>query len=188
MDVLDSQNNKAPLARPATKTNSGAAVVAQPAPSPNQMEAFQQAVRLFHARKFREARELFLQAKDGSDRGVAHKADLHVRMCDRRLTEPQVVLETPEEHYNYAVTLINTRNLDTAEEHLRSALEHTPEGDHIYYALALCRGLAGDLQGAYENLKRAIDLEPRNRITARQDADFVPLLDQPPLDRLFIQR
>src|SRR5690242_20836864 len=44
--------------------------------------------------------------------------------------------------------------------------------DHVLYALALAKGLAGDIDGAHDHLKRAIDLEPRNRISARQDADF----------------
>jgi hypothetical protein len=33
-------------------------------------------------------------------------------------------------------------------------------------------------------LRRAIELEPRNRIIARQDHDFGPLAHQPPFDAL----
>jgi hypothetical protein len=54
----------------------------------------------------------------------------------------------------------------------------------VLYALAACQGLAGDLPGAYENLKRAIDLQPRNRLAARQDPDFAALADQPAFARL----
>jgi hypothetical protein len=53
-----------------------------------------------------------------------------------------------------------------------------------YYALALAQALGGRPGGAHENLKRAIELEPRNRIMARQDADFAPLAKQPPFDAL----
>ena len=59
-----------------------------------------------------------------------------------------------------------------------------PDTDHIHYALALAQALSGDLASAHENLKRAIELEPRNRIIARQDADFAPLANQPPFDAL----
>lgn len=141
-------------------------------------------MRLFHTRNFRGARDLFRNATQGADRGIAHRAELHVRMCERRLEEPVLVLRTAEEHYNYAVTMINTRNLDVARQHLMSALAQEPRADHVYYALALCDGLSGDLQGAYENLKRAIDLQPSNRISARQDTDFASIANQPPLDRL----
>jgi hypothetical protein len=40
------------------------------------------------------------------------------------------------------------------------------------------------LQAAYENLKRAIDLQPRNRLAARQDPDFTALAEHPVFTRL----
>ena len=165
-------------------SRSGAAVKTQAAQMPDQLEIFESAIKLFHARKFREARERFLAAKHGVDRGIMHKADLHVRMCDRRLEEQALVLRTADEHYDYAITLIHERKLAGARQHLMKALEQQPEADHIFYALALCDGLSGDLQGAYENLRRAIEIQPRNRISARQDADFAGIANQPPLDRL----
>ena len=163
-------------------TRSGAA--AQSAKIPDQLEIFESAIKLFHARKFREARERFLASKGGPDRGISHKSELHVRMCDRRLEEQALVLRTADEHYDYAITLINERKLPIARQHLMKGLEQQPEADHIYYALALCDGLSGDLQGACDNLKRAIEIQPRNRIAARQDADFAGIANQPPLDRL----
>jgi len=145
--------------------------VANPPPR-SQMEMFGDGMRLFHARQLGQARELFLSASSGPDRAVSHRAALHARMCDNRLESSSVVLSTPEDHYNYAITLINSRNFEAAQEHLRAALTAEPSADHVLYALAACQGMAGDLQGAYENLKRAIDLQPRNRLAARQDPDF----------------
>ncbi len=149
-----------------------------------QLKSFEQAVRLFHARKFAEARELFVTATGGPNREMAHNAELHVRMCAQRLERPVVELKTAEDRYNYAVAMINVRNLAEASQHLEAALKLEPQADHIYFALALCKGLAGDLDGAHENLKRAIDLEPRNRIAARQDADFALFADQPQMQQL----
>ena len=56
------------------------------------------------------------------------------------------------------------------------------------YALEWLRGmhaagtleLAGDGPGACENLKRAIALEPKNKILARQDPEFLALAQQLP--------
>jgi tetratricopeptide (TPR) repeat protein len=149
-----------------------------------QLKSFEQAVRLFHARKFGEARELFVKASSGPNREMAHNAVLHIRMCDRRLEKPLVDLKTAEEHYNYAVAMINARNLSDAQQHLEAALELEPKADHVLYALALAKGLAGDIDGAHEHLKRAIDLEPRNRISARQDADFATFSSQPRIQQL----
>jgi len=149
-----------------------------------QIKSFEQAVRLFHARKFAEAREVFAKAAAGPNKEMAHNADLHMRMCDRRLEKPVVDLKTAEEHYNYAVAMINARNLADAQQHLEAALKLDPQADHIYYALALSRGLAGDIDGAHQNLQRAIELQPRNRITARQDPDFSGIVNQPQIQQL----
>ncbi|HTT60306.1 MAG TPA: hypothetical protein VMG35_00645 [Bryobacteraceae bacterium] len=150
----------------------------------SQMGNFEEGMRLLHARKFQPARELFLQAMQGPDRTVAHRAGLHARICEQRLESAAPVLSTPEEHYNYAITLINSRDLATAQRHLRAALEADSTADHVLYALAACQSLGGDLHAAYENLRRAIDLQPRNRLSARQDPDFAAMAEHPAFVRL----
>lgn len=149
-----------------------------------QVKSFEHAVRLFHSRKFAEARDLFSAATVGPNREMAHNAALHVRMCESRLSKPVVDVHTAEEHYNYGVAMINVRNLTEAQQHLEAALKLEPQKDYIYYALALAKGLAGDIEGAHENLKRAIELDPRNRIAARQDADFAGITNQPQIHDL----
>jgi tetratricopeptide (TPR) repeat protein len=143
-----------------------------------QLAAFEAAMKLFHARQFSEARVLFQQAATGAERDVAQRAQLHIAMCDRRLQQTTVSFGTAEECYNYGVALINARNPAEARTHLEKALAMAPGSDHIHYALALAQALSGDLAAAHENLRRAIELEPRNRLIARQDADFAPLAIQ----------
>jgi tetratricopeptide (TPR) repeat protein len=157
---------------------------AAPANPPNQFSSFEAAMKLFHARQFKDARDLFAQAARGPERDVANRAQLHLAMCDRRLQRAAVNLGSAEDYYNYGVALINLRNLPEARTHLEKALEMSPAADHVHYALALAQALSGDLVNAQQNLKRAIELEPRNRLIARQDADFAPLAHLPPLDAL----
>ncbi|HET9320542.1 MAG TPA: hypothetical protein VFO27_12235 [Bryobacteraceae bacterium] len=161
-----------------------AAAEARAAAQQAQLKTFEQAVRLFHTRKFSDARELFVKAVTGPNREMAHNAELHIRMCDRRLEKAVVDLKTAEEHYNYGVAMINARNIGEAQQHLEAGLRLEPQADHILYALALCKCLVGDMEGAHENLKRAIDLEPRNRISARQDADFAAFTNHPQMQQL----
>ena len=172
--------------RPVSSTSDAATGAAAEARSlaEAQLKSFEQAMHLFNARKFAQARELFAKVAAGPNKEMAHNADLHVRMCDSRLEKPVVQLKTVEELYNYGVAMINTRNLADAQQHLEAALKLAPEADYVYYALALCKGLAGDLDAAQENLKRAIELEPRNRISARQDADFAGIINQPQIQQL----
>lgn len=156
----------------------------QPAERGEQIIAFEKAIRLFHRREFAEAKAAFQKAMTGSNAQISHNAGLHIRVCDQRLNSTAPQLSTAEDHYNYAIALINLRNLSTARVHLETALKTQPRADHIHYALALCRGLAGDLAGAGESLKRAIDLDPRNRRAARRDPDFAGLLNHPALAAL----
>lgn len=175
---------KAPMPKGPEKRSLPEVCAAQDGAPRSQMESFGDGMRLFHVRQLDQARELFLAASSGPDRAVSHRAALHARMCESRLESSSVVLSTPEDRYNYAITLINSRNFAGAVEHLRAALEAQPSADHVLYALAACQGLTGDLQGAYENLKRAIDLQPRNRLAARQDPDFAPFAGQTAFSRL----
>ena len=152
--------------------------------SQRQFACFEAAMRLFHTRDLREARQSFEQAARGPERDVAQRARLHIAMCDRRLEQAGPVLRTAEDYYNYGITLINARNLGAARENLQTALQMAPDADHIQYALGLAQALSGDVAAAHESLKRAIELEPRNRVIARQDADLAPWAGQPPLDSL----
>ena len=151
---------------------------------PKQLGSFEAAMKLFHARQFKEARDLFQQAATGPERDVANRARMHIAICDRRLQQTTLNLRSAEDYYNYGIALINSRKVAEACTHLEKALEMAPASDHIHYALALAQALAGDFSHAHDNLKRAIELEPRNRLIARQDADFAPLANQPPFDAL----
>jgi tetratricopeptide (TPR) repeat protein len=156
----------------------------QPASAQKQFSTFEQAMKVFHARSLKEARDLFRLAAEGPERDVADRARLHVSMCDRRLEQATVSLGSAEDCYNYGIALLNTRNAAEARVHLEKGLTMAPGADHILYALALAQAMSGELLAASENLRRAIELEPRNRIMARQETDFAHLANQPPFDSL----
>jgi tetratricopeptide (TPR) repeat protein len=178
----DKKTNDRRMTKPQAPRNSTGAVSAAKAPipaAPRQLDTYEAAMKLFHARQLKEARELFLLAADGGERDIAQRCRLHIAMCDRRLPQEAVHPGTAEEMYNYGVALLNTRNFAEARVHLEKAIQLAPGADHIHYALALAQGLTGDVASAYDNLSRAIELDPRNRQLARQDADFAPMAAQP---------
>ena len=111
--------------RPVTSASEAATGAAAEARSQAeaQLKSFEQAIHFFNARKFAQARELFAKAAAGPNKEMAHNADLHVRMCDRRIEKPVVQLNSAEELYNYGVAMINARNLADAQQHLESALK-----------------------------------------------------------------
>jgi tetratricopeptide (TPR) repeat protein len=168
-----------PALKPAA-VKKAAPVVQGPSPSELQLKAYEHGVQLFSLRKLKEARAGFLEAAKGPAHHISDKARSYVQVCERRMNTVEVKLTSAEDHFNYGVERLNARDVDTAKRHLGRALAMEPDADHVLYTLALCCGMAGDGNGACENLKRAIDLEPRNRILARQDPEFSALLTQFP--------
>ena len=151
-----------------------------------QLKSYEEAIQLFSQRKFAEARTRFLEVAKGPAPHIADKARSYAQVCERRTHGTEVKLTTAEDHFNYGVERLNARELESAKHHLGRALDLQPEADHVLYTLALCCGFAGDGNGACENLKRAIDLEPRNRILARQDPEFSTLVTQFPALRALL--
>lgn len=135
---------------------------------------------LFAHGRYDLAAELFRQTTSGPAVHVSDKARTYLQICERRSSRPTVDFKTADDHFYFAVERLNARDLRLAGDHLRRALRLQPDGDNIFYALSLCCGLSGDANGAYDNLKRAIDLDPKNRIMARQDSEFRALAAQFP--------
>jgi len=151
-----------------------------PSPAALQMAAFQEGVRLFTLKKFREACEAFGKVAKGPAINIADKARSYLQICERQLGQQSMQFNSAEDHFNYGVERLNARDIEQAKFHLGRALSMDPDADHILYTMALSCGLAGDGNAACENLKRAIELEPRNRILARQDPEFTALAHQYP--------
>jgi tetratricopeptide (TPR) repeat protein len=149
-----------------------------------QAESYERAVQAFQRGDYSAAMKLFEKAAEGPMLEMAHSARLRANMCAARMTRRELTLATPDEHYDYAIALMNQGKLSQAERHLAMAVAQAPQADHLYYALALCRGLSGDFTAAYMNLRRAIELHPRNRIAARNDPDFSEIAKYPPIAAL----
>ena len=154
---------------------------AQQSEKKKQQKLYEDAMRLFQAREFQKADGLLQKVIQGPDRSLALRAQVHSQICRTRTHPQTIVLRTAEDHYNYAIALINYRRLKEASQELETALAMEPSADHIHYALAATYSLLGNPQGACERLRSAISLQPRNRFLARGDADFAAILEYPPL-------
>jgi len=149
-----------------------------------QADLYDQAMQVFHTGDFAKAKALFEEVAGGPVPEIAHAARVRRNVCEQRLASVELTLKSPDEHYDYAVTLINRRQLDTALDHLQTALRDLPKPAHVHYAMALCLGLKGQVEDAAEQLDRAIALDSRNRTAARNDPDFQGFTSAPPIKRI----
>jgi tetratricopeptide (TPR) repeat protein len=142
-----------------------------------QTALYDRAMRLFNSGEFAKAKEQLETVANGPSLEMAHVARTHMAACDRRLSAASVSFESAEDHYDYAVALINQRKFRESQEHLLKALEGLSKPDHVHYGLAICYGRQGMMDKAAHHLSTAIELNPRNRIAAQSDPDFDPFAD-----------
>jgi tetratricopeptide (TPR) repeat protein len=104
---------------------------------------------------------------------------MYISTCQRQLEKPILAFLTPEEHYDYAVSQLNTGYYEEARDQFNSILANHPDADYAYYGLALLDAITGRTQSCLYSLARAIELNPKNRLQARVDNDFQSMVDDP---------
>jgi tetratricopeptide (TPR) repeat protein len=160
-------------------------VLKAPETENEQLQLFEKAMEAFRAADFKTAIERFEVAAKGPDGPMRHRAAVHIRICRQRIGSDTVNLKTVDDHYNYAIRLMNDRRLDEATEHLEKALQlaKTPPA-HVHYALAVVAALQEDAPAGFERLRQAIEIDPRQRWIARRDSDLTTLTGFPPIAEL----
>jgi tetratricopeptide (TPR) repeat protein len=143
------------------------------------VQAYQDGLRALQERKFERAKTLFQKVVSGGMREIADRAKVHLNTCAQHLQQAASSFRTPEEHYDYAVSLINVGDYVAAREHLEKILKQSAKADYAWYGMAVLDCLTGHFEDALRELGEAIVLNPANRYQARNDSDFNNLADDP---------
>jgi tetratricopeptide (TPR) repeat protein len=143
------------------------------------VQAYQDGLRALQERKFDKARTLFQKVVTGAPREIADRAKVHLNTCSQHLQEANTAFRSPEEHYDYAISLINLGDYVGAREHLEKILKQNQKADYVWYGMAVLDCLTGHFEEALRELGEAIHLNVANRFQARNDSDFNNLADDP---------
>ena len=71
---------------------------------------------------------------------------MYINTCQRQLEKHSLTFSTPEEHYDYAVSQLNTGYYEEAREQFNNILAAYPEADYAFYGLALLDAITGRAQ------------------------------------------
>jgi tetratricopeptide (TPR) repeat protein len=142
-------------------------------------QQYQSAVQLLQQGKYEKAMAAFEKLHPHAPVEIAERCRMYIQTCQRQLEQSRLTFLTPEEHYDYAISLLNTGYYEDAHEQFGSILAAYPEADYALYGLALLDSITGRSQDCLDNLARAIELNPRNRLQARADNDFQSMVDDP---------
>jgi len=140
---------------------------------------YQNAMQLMQEGKFEKARALFEKLSQDGPPELLERSRVYLTVCSRHAQKQSLAFATPEEQYDYAVSLLNTGNYEDARDQFDGLLKKEPDTDYAHYGLAVLNSITGQAEECLDHLARAISLNPQNRIQARSDIDFNDMADDP---------
>jgi tetratricopeptide (TPR) repeat protein len=143
------------------------------------VQSYESGLRALQERKFDKAKGHLQKVLAGPNKSLVDRAQVHILTCDKHLDTPALQFKTTEEHYDYAVSLINAGDYVTAREHLDKLLKQDPKAEFVLYGLAALHCLTGHIDESLKMLNEAIQIEPSLRFQARNDTDFQNLAEDP---------
>ncbi len=143
------------------------------------VENYEAAVKAIQERRFERARSLLHKVIEGPSPQLADRAAIHLKLCNQQMARASTAFKTPEEHYDFAVSLMNQGKYDDARSHLEKILKQNPKADYALYGLAVLDCLTNKVEDSLRHLDEAIRLNPKLRFQARNDSDFNNLADDP---------
>jgi tetratricopeptide (TPR) repeat protein len=140
---------------------------------------YEAALRLMQEAKYDKAHAAFEKMLAGGAGDLSERARMYSNACLLQTAKGKNNFASLEEHYDYAVSLLNDGNYEDAREQFTLILQENDKADYALYGLAVLASMTGDAQHCLEHLTEAIRQNPRNRIQARSDSDFQDMADDP---------
>jgi tetratricopeptide (TPR) repeat protein len=145
------------------------------------LRAFEQAVKVFNRLRFEDAKMMFesVQVKFPGDLEIVARAQMYIQVCKQKM-EQEIKVATPrnaDELYDHGVFALNIGDFTQARVFFEKALRLHPDAPHLLYSLAATHAQTGSHEEALNYLKRSIQIQPRFRSQAYNDADFSGLRD-----------
>lgn len=143
------------------------------------IKSYEDGLRALQEHKFEKAKASLQKVLGASDKSLVDRAQVHIVTCNQHLETPSLHFKTVEEHFDYTISLMNTGDYVTAQEHFDKLLKQEPKSDFILYGLAALHCLTGHNEDALKTLGEAIQANPGLRFQARNDSDFQNLAEDP---------
>jgi tetratricopeptide (TPR) repeat protein len=143
------------------------------------VQNYEAGLRAMQEHKFEKAKAHLQKVVGGPSKELGDRATVHINTCNQHLERTTTQFKTPEEHYDYTVSLMNLGDYVAAREHLEKLSKQVPKADYVAYGLAALDCLTGKVEDSLRHLDEAIKLNPTLRFQARNDSDFQNLAEDP---------
>jgi tetratricopeptide (TPR) repeat protein len=144
------------------------------------LQSYEAGLRAMQEHKFDKAKPQFQKVIAGPIRELIDRATVHLNICNHHLERAAATqFKTPEEQFDYAVSLMNVGDYVGAREHLDKLLKQNAKTDYVIYGLAALDCLTGHIEDSLRRLDEALRLNAQLRFQARNDSDFQNLAEDP---------
>jgi tetratricopeptide (TPR) repeat protein len=143
------------------------------------VQNYEAGLRAMQEHKFDKAKSYLQKVVSGGSRELADRASVHLNACNQQTERAVNQFKNSEEHYDYAISLMNVGDYVSAREHLDKLSKQSPKSDYVAYGLAALDCLTGHVEDSLRHLDNAIHLNPGLRFQARNDSDFQNLAEDP---------
>lgn len=144
------------------------------------LQSYEAGLRAMQEHKFDKAKPHFQKVIAASVKELMDRANVHLNTCNQHLERtPASQFKTAEEHFDYAVSLMNVGDYVSAREHLEKLQKSAPKADYVVYGLAALDCLTGRVEESLKRLDEALQMNPQLRYQARNDSDFQNLAEDP---------
>lgn len=144
------------------------------------LQNYEAGLRALQEHKFEKAKPLFQKVLAGPTKELTDRAAVHLSICNQHLERSTTTqFKSVEEHYDYAVSLMNVGDYVSAREHIEKLLKQAPKTDFVIYGLAALDCLTSHVEDSLKHLEEALRLNAGLRYQARNDSDFHNLAEDP---------
>jgi tetratricopeptide (TPR) repeat protein len=144
------------------------------------LQSYEAGLRAMQEHKYDKAKPHFQKVMSSPARELMDRASVHLNTCNQHLNRASATqFKSTEEHFDYAVSLMNVGDYVTAREHLDKLLKGSPKADYVVYGLAALDCLTGHIEDSLRRLDESLKLNPQLRYQARNDSDFQNLAEDP---------
>jgi tetratricopeptide (TPR) repeat protein len=143
------------------------------------IQNYEVGLRAMQEHKFDKAKTHLQKVIGGPSKELSDRATVHLNTCNQHLEKVTTQFKSSEEHFDYAVSLMNVGDYVQAREHLEKLLKQSPKADYVVYGLAALDCMTGRVEDSLRNLDEAIRMNAALRFQARNDTDFQNLAEDP---------
>ena len=101
------------------------------------LSSYEAALRLMQEGKYDKARAAFDKMLAAGPGDLGDRIRMYINACVQQVSKGKTSFTSHEEHYDYAISLLNDGHYEDAREQFTTILKQNDKADYAFYGLAV---------------------------------------------------